>query len=215
MKTRIDLEKYPRRGLYEAFKDRDIPCFSTTGNVDITGLKRFIDANGHGFFVTLSFFISKAANAVPQLRHRIIDGELFEFDRIDPSYTVLLDDDTFSFCDSRYFDNFAEYRRYAQTRIDAVRKCPDVSTGSKDHRLFITNIPWFTFTSFTHPYYKMYGCIPVITVGKYFGHGRRVLVPVGIQVNHAVADGLHVGRFYQYLTDMCGNPEAWLNGGGQ
>lgn len=214
MRTRIDLEKYPRRGLFEAFKNRDIPFFSTTSNVDISGLKEFIDSSGHGFFVSVSFFVSKAVNAVPALRHRIVNGELYEFDRTDPAYTVLLDDETFSFCDSRHFDEFAEYQAYAKRRIEDVRKCPDVSTGDKDHMFFITNIPWFTFTSFVHPYCKGYGSIPVVTVGRYFEHGGKVLLPVGIQVNHALVDGLHVGRFYGHMSAMCAQPRMWLCGDG-
>jgi chloramphenicol O-acetyltransferase type A len=209
---KIDLEKYRRRGLYEAFKDRDIPCFSTTSNVNITKLKEFIDSNGYGFFVSISYCISKAVNLVPELRHRIVNGELFEFDKTDPGYTVLLDDETFSFCDSRHFDDFEEYREYAEERIKEVRKYPDVTTGAKNHMFFITNIPWFSFTSFTHPYSEPYGSIPVITIGKYFEHCGKVLAPIGIQVHHALVDGIHVGKFYNYLSAMCCNPESWLLG---
>lgn len=35
---KIDLEKYPRRALLEAFRNRDIPVFSVTGTIDITHL---------------------------------------------------------------------------------------------------------------------------------------------------------------------------------
>lgn len=84
---KIDLEKYPRRALLEAFRNRDIPVFSVTGAIDITHFKRFVDHAGYGFFLSLSFLISKAVNLVPELRHRMIEGELFEFDRVDPGFT--------------------------------------------------------------------------------------------------------------------------------
>jgi chloramphenicol O-acetyltransferase type A len=207
---KINLETYKRRALFEAFKDRDIPFFSTTAQVDITHLKPFVNEHRYGFFVSLSFLISKSVNLVPELRHRIIDGELFEFERVDPGYTVLLDDRTFSFCDSRHFDGFEEYRRHANARITAIRECPDHGTGEKHHMFFITSLPWFSFTSITHPYDKKYGSIPVIAIGKYLEQNGRLVVPIGIQVHHGLVDGIHVGEFYAHLSDMCRTPAHWL-----
>jgi chloramphenicol O-acetyltransferase len=127
---KIDLEKYPRRALLEAFRNRDIPVFSVTVRIDITPFKMFVDRGGCGFFMSLSFLISKAVNRVPELRHRMIDSELFEFDRVDPGFTVLLNDRTFSFCDSRYFEDFDEYRKYSVERINEARANPASITCS-------------------------------------------------------------------------------------
>lgn len=207
---KIDLATYKRRGMLAAFKDRDIPFFSTTSPVDITNLKKFVDKQGCGFFLSISFLITKSVNLVPELRQRIIDGDLFEFSRVDPGYTVLLEDETFSFCDSRYFDSFADYRQYSQAKIREVKACPDQGFGEKHHMFFITNIPWFSFTSLVHPYDKKYGYIPVVAIGKYYQQGEQLLVPIGIQVNHGLVDGIHVGKFYQQLSAMCDRPELWL-----
>lgn len=207
---KIDLATYKRRGMLEAFKDRDIPFFSTTSHVDITNLKKFIDSHKSGFFLAISFLITKSVNLIPELRHRIIDGDLFEFSRVDPGYTVLLDDETFSFCDSSYVDSFKEYRELSAAKIKAVKDCPDHGFEEKHHMFFITNIPWFSFTSIVHPYDKKYGYIPVIAIGKYFKEGDKLLVPIGIQVHHGLVDGIHVGKFYQNLSNMCYSPEVWL-----
>lgn len=210
MKTKIDLERYKRKNLFEAFKNIDIPYFSSTSNVDITNFKEFIDKNGYSFFVSISFLISKSVNNIPELRHRIINNDLFEFSEVDPGYTVLLDDDTFSFCDSRHFDNFAEYRKHADMVISKVKTNPDLSTEEKDHMFFITNIPWFSFTSIVHPHSEKYSSIPVVSIGKYFNQGDSLLAPVGIQVHHGLVDGIHVGKFYNTLAEMCCHPESWL-----
>lgn len=207
---KIDIATYKRRGMLDAFKDRDIPFFSTTSHVDITNLKKFIDSHKSGFFLAISFLITKSVNLIPELRHRIIDGELFEFSRVDPGYTVLLDDETFSFCDSNYVDSFKEYSELSAAKIKEVKDCPDHGFEEKHHMFFITNIPWFSFTSIVHPYDKKYGYIPVIAIGKYFKAGDKLLVPIGIQVHHGLVDGIHVGKFYQSLSNMCYNPELWL-----
>jgi chloramphenicol O-acetyltransferase type A len=207
---KIDLENYPRRGLFEAFKNRDIPIFSVTASIDVTSFKTFIDANYYGFFVSFSFLISKAVNLVPELRQRIIDGEVFEFEKVDPGFTVLLADRTFSFCDSRHFEQFDEYRQYATKKINEAREIPDCNTGEKHHMFFISNLPWFSFTSITHPYDKNYGSIPIVTIGRYLEQNARFVIPIGIQVHHGLVDGIHVGDFYNELSAICQAPAEHL-----
>lgn len=209
-RKKIDLDHYPRRALYEVFKDRDVPFLSVTSMVDITELKRHVDERRCGFFVSTSFLITKAVNAVPELRHRIIDGGLYEYNLVDPGFTVLLEDRTFSFCDAKYFAGFEEYRQHANAAIQAVKESPDISSGEKHHLFFISNLPWFSFTSITHPYAKQYASIPVISLGKYFEQNGRLLIPVGIQVHHGLVDGIHIGDFYQLLAKLCASLEDSL-----
>jgi chloramphenicol O-acetyltransferase type A len=206
----IDLDNYNRKELFNSFKDRDIPYFSTTCNIEIRNLKKFVKLRNISFFVSLSYIISVSVNRIPQLRHRIIDGELYEFKIVDPGYTVLLDDETFSFCDSKFFEDFETYYEYAIARIEEVKNRPDQNNAEKNHMFFITSIPWFSFTSFIHPYDKLYGSIPIITIGKYFEHGDSWLIPIAMQVHHGVVDGLHVGKYYNCLEELCKNPEVVL-----
>ena len=207
---KIDPDNYNRRGLFNSFKDRDIPYFSTTCNIEIQNLKKFVKLRSISFFVSLSYIISVSVNRIPQLRHRIIDGELYEFKIVDPGYTVLLDDETFSFCDSKFFEDFHTYYEYAIARIEEVKNRPDQNNADKNHMFFITSIPWFSFTSFVHPYDKLYSSIPIITIGKYFEQGDSWLIPIAIQVHHGVVDGLHVGKYYDCLEELYKNPEVVL-----
>ena len=207
---KIDLECYKRRALFDAFKDREVPYFSTTVSVEITPFKAWADQHACGFFVPLSYLISIAVNRVPELRQRIIRGKLYEFDIVHPGYTVLLEDETFSFCDARHFDQFGAYLEHANAKIRQARQFPEQGVGEKHHMFFITSLPWFSFTSITHPYSEQYGSIPIVTIGKYFDQGNQLLIPIGIQVHHGVVDGFHVGRFYDRLSSMCQDPAVWL-----
>ena len=52
--------------------------------------------------------------------------------------------------------------------------------------------------------------LPIFTFGKYFEQDGKILLPLSIQVHHAVCDGFHLCRFVnecQQLADQC---EAWL-----
>lgn len=76
---------------------------------------------------------------------------------------------------------------------------------------FITSVPWFSFTAFTHPYDEKYGSIPILTIGKYFNEGDRTLLPVSVQVHHGLVDGIHVGRFYDRLRCLLEDSQILQN----
>ena len=42
---------------------------------------------------------------------------------------------------------------------------------------------------------------PIITMGKYEKNGNRIDMPVNITIAHAVADGYHIGLFFEYLQN--------------
>jgi len=176
----------------------------------VTGIKRRCEASGESFFIAMSYAVSRAVNAVAELRHRFINGKLVEFDRVDPGYTVAREGDLFSFCDSVYDNDFRHYRDQAMANMAAVKLAPDLSVTEKHHMFFITSIPWFSFTAFTHPYDPIYGYIPVITLGKLTERADGVVMPVAIQVHHGVVDGLHVGRFYSALSDLSEQADQWM-----
>jgi chloramphenicol O-acetyltransferase type A len=206
-RTKIDLTHYPRMGLFEAFRDRQMPCFGVTCNVDITRFRQFIKARGYRFYISMSYAVSRAVNSVPELRHRLIDNGIYEFERVDPGHTVLLDNNTFSFCDSVYFEKFSEYYEDMTRRIDVVKTSPDLADREKHHMFFITDVPWISFTSITHPYDPKYADNPVIAMGKYFDHDGRTVMPLGIQAHHGLVDGFHLGLFYKYMDRILSGPE--------
>lgn len=196
----IDLETYPRSTTFNAFKDHDIPVINTTSLIDITHLKALSQESGISTFVLLSYCTGKVLNKIANFRQRIVNEQLVEFAHIDPGYTVLLEDNTFTFCDSQYTPELAEFARMTKRNIEAVKLKPDLDMRDKDDMFFISSIPWFAFTSFSHPYMKRYASIPIVTFGKFYNDADRTMVPVAIQAHHALVDGFHIGLFYQKLS---------------
>ncbi|MEY4529238.1 MAG: Chloramphenicol acetyltransferase, partial [Nitrospirota bacterium] len=37
-----------------------------------------------------------------------------------------------------------------------------------------------------------------------------ILIPIAIQVNHALVDGIHLGDFYAHLSSMCHAPGRYV-----
>ena len=95
--TIIDMEKDPRCGQFAYFRAMQYPFASVTVEVDITDM---MTARGsRPFFLSLLYAVVRAANAVPQLRRRILpDGRVAEYDWCPPSYTAMKPDGVYVYC---------------------------------------------------------------------------------------------------------------------
>lgn len=43
---------------------------------------------------------------------------------------------------------------------------------------------------------------PIFTMGKYYEDDGRIILPLAVQVHHAVCDGYHLCRFLNELQEM-------------
>ena len=79
---------------------------------------------------------------------------------------------------------------------------------SDDRMLFMTSIPWISFTSFMHPLkLNPADSVPRFAWGKYRQVGDKIQMPLSVQGHHAVMDGLHAGRFYDMFQELVHHPE--------
>lgn len=200
-KALIDLQTYKRRDLFNVFSQYENPQISATVEVDLSMLKHACKRHNLHFFSSLVYCLSKTMNQILEFKHRVIDGQLYEFSRTDPGFTVSLPDNTFNFCDSTHIDNFEQFLAKIAQDIELAKKQNNQAIKDKHHMFFISNIPWFSFTQFQQPYFSHYGYNPVITIGRNMAKLEPDFVlPIALQCNHATVDGFHMGRFFQLLN---------------
>lgn len=203
MYKELDLEKWPRRATYEFFKNYEDPFFNFTANVDVTRLYRFCKENGLAYSLAGLFYSQQTVNAIPEFRIRLINGKLVQFDEIHATQTILNDDETFSFC---YFENRSDVFEYNTAGRAALEKYKalktfDVETDRLD-MIYYSVIPWVSFTSFKHATrIDKTQTVPRIVFGKIFDDGSVKKMPVSVEANHAVMDGLHVGKFFNQFQE--------------
>jgi len=204
MKTYIDMENYPRKSHFEYFSSLAFPYVGFTANVDVTNPIRFAKERGASSFLAILYVAVKAANAVPQLRQRIIDGRIAEFDYCNVGYTVALPDKTFCNCYTESRMSIEEFFVDAKARQQEAMKHPGFVNPDEDETglIFASCIPWLAFTQCVQPAPIPADSNPRIVFGKYIREGERTLMPLHIQCNHALVDGYHLSEFYRIFQEL-------------
>jgi chloramphenicol O-acetyltransferase type A len=208
----IDLSTWPRRKHFEVYNAFDYPHFNLCANVDITALYPFVKQRSLSLNVTLIYLFARVANAIPEFRQRIRGGQVVEHDVVHPSSTILTEGDLFSFCHFPYSADYAAFARQAAMAIEQVKQHPTLEDGpGRDDLLFMSAIPWVSFTSVMHPIHlHPIDSVPRIAWGKFFTEGNALKMPLSVQVHHALMDGLHVGRYYAQVQEYLDQPERLL-----
>jgi chloramphenicol O-acetyltransferase type A len=209
----IDIETWPRREHFEVFSTFESPHFNLCANVDLASFLSFIRQEEISFNLAIVYLITRTANLIPEFRYRIRSGTVIEHEVVHPSTTIMGKEDVFSFCSLEYVEDFAEFTARATRKIEQVKKRPRLleEDQTRDDLLFMTAIPWVSFTGFMHPIrLQPVDSIPRFAWGKYFEEGNRVKMPLSVQGHHAVMDGLHAGRFYTEIQESFQDPQVLL-----
>jgi len=207
----IDIETWPRRESYELFRKFGFPYFSITANVDVTALRAAAKEKKTSFTIGLVYVLSRTANAIPAFKQRMEGNGVVEYGVVHPSITILADDDQFRFCSLHYVEEFAEFAAGAKEGIEQARTANSVwPEPDRDDSLFMTSLPWIAFTAMVHPApLDPPDSVPRFAWGKYEECDGRVLMPLNVQVHHALLDGVHVGKYFMLVQDLLDTFGQW------
>ena len=203
MKTKVNIQDWNRKEHFQYFGSADDPYFGVVVNIDCTTAYEDCKHRGTSFFLTYMYHSIRAVNKVENFRYRLIDGEVWIFDRVHASTTVGRADGTFGFGFFEYTDDYEKFVSKATSEIAAVAACTGLRANKDAMRLDVvhcTTLPWFSFTGFKHE--RNFGqdeCIPKFAFGKFFESDGKKLLPVSVNVNHGLVDAFHVERFLYFF----------------
>ena len=202
----IEFDNPHRQKHFEFFRNMNHPHFSISANVDITSLLEQIKSKQLPFMPTIAWLVSKSANELPPFCQRIREDKVVEHETIHPSFAVDTEaSDVFSFCEVRYVPSYTTFKEAAIIAIEGMKNNPSFEDEpGRDDYLFLSSIPWISFTGITHAMnYHPHDSVPRITWGKYFKQDIRMLLPLAVQVHHALVDGKYVGYFFRNFEKYC------------
>ncbi len=208
----LDLERWPRRATFEFFRSYDKPYFNVCAPLEAGPLLDRVRAvPGTSLFLAYLHLSLKTANELEPFRYRLSDGRVLVHDRIHAGSTLLIDDDRFDFAYFDYDEDFSRFQAAARESMALVRAAGGTMQAREDRTDLIhySTLPWISFTSFSHA--RNWGredSVPKIVFGKLAEQGGRRLLPVSVEVHHALMDGLHVGRYLERLQQAFAEPVA-------
>ncbi|HEX8071104.1 MAG TPA: CatA-like O-acetyltransferase [Pyrinomonadaceae bacterium] len=209
----LEVANWSRRELFEFFIGYTNPYFNVCARVDVTELVALVRRRPDSrISLALHYFALRVANEVEPFRYRLRDGNVFVCDVVNGGTTVLLPNESFAFA---YFDYQPDFDKFVG---DAGRAVDLVRTGGgplrptmRDDVIYFTTLPWISFTSFAHARNRGRGdSIPRIVFGKFTEEGGRLMLPISVEVHHALMDGLHVGRLLTRLEEALAQPELFV-----
>ncbi|HIE6172287.1 TPA: type A chloramphenicol O-acetyltransferase [Proteus mirabilis] len=204
--TVVDLSQWGRKEHFEAFQSFAQCTFSQTVQLDITSLLKTVKQNGYKFYPTFIYIISQLVNKHAEFRMAMKDGELVIWDSVNPGYTIFHEQtETFSSLWSYYHKDINQFlKTYSEDIAQYVDNLAYFPKEFIENMFFVSANPWVSFTSFNLNVANINNFFaPVFTIGKYYTQGDKVLMPLAIQVHHAVCDGFHVGRLLNEIQQYC------------
>jgi chloramphenicol O-acetyltransferase type A len=197
----VDLEAWKRRDHYQLFRKYRQPFFSVTVDVDVTGVwNRCRKPSSASFFLVSLFLMLRAVNDVEAFRLRLRRRGVWRHDRVAVGPTIRRPDDTFGFARFEPADTLGEFVKMSTTAMSKAITtrvlAPQFGAGaSRDDIIYHSVLPWFRFTAFTNAL-PGNDSIPRIVFGRVTREGRRMKMPVAVEVHHALVDGADVGTFF-------------------
>ena len=198
MVWQIDLSNDPRRAQFDYFRNFRDPYVSVTVPVDITRLRE----RGTPLFLSYLWCAIRAANAVPELRRRIDGDRVVEYDRCLSSHTVALPNGSYCYCTLDCEKPFDEFLPYAQAETERAKRTASLTDGADAAQLFfVTALPWLPFASLSLPVPEPPDSNVRISFGGITEQNGRSLLPVNLTAHHALADGIHLSRFFAAMQE--------------
>lgn len=211
----IDLENWERAPYFNHFIN-DVRCtYSMTANVDITSLLKTIKKKKIKLYPVLIYMITSIVNQNKKFRTCYDENEKVGiFDEMSPCYTVFhKDNETFSNIWTSYDNSFKSFYHNVLSDMDQYGNVKQfMAKDNVPKNTFpVSCIPWVSFTGFNlNIFADGTYLLPIFTIGKYFNQEQKTLIPISIQVHHAVCDGYHVSKFINQLEEMSLNFNDWL-----
>jgi chloramphenicol O-acetyltransferase type A len=192
------LHDYPRRAHLEFYRRYPSPFYSLTFELDATRVRERARQVGASTYAALVWAYHRALLGVDAFRTRLVDDQVVLFDTLRIGLTVPGPQRTFTFATLDWDAGAEGFFVAARAAMDAASSRVDLSSGAAPDFAYYTALPRVPFTSFGHvALADPTAGQPEAAFGRFRESAGRVLVPVGVLVNHLYVDGADLGDLYE------------------
>lgn len=210
----IDKETYYRKGVFRHFS-KDCKCsISMTARIDVTELVEYSRKTNTKFYLNFLYILSKVMNLREDYRMGYIwqTEELICYDVINPTQYIFHDDtETCTPVYTTYYEDYNTFYYNAFQDMENAKKSREYGLDMLNHPNWFdaSYISWLSYDSLNIELPDGYLFFsPIINWGKYRLENNRLLMPVTVRLNHAIADGYLLANVYRLLDQEI---ESFIN----
>ena len=201
----IDLNTYYRKGVFKHFSE-DCKCsLSITSRIEVTELKEYSEKTGTKFYLNFLYLLSKVLNSREDYRMAYLwqEEKLVCYDTINPTQYIFHEDtETCSPIYSTYYEDYETFYSNALKDVARGKTIREYSLDPSNHPNWFdaSYISWLSYDSLNielpdgYLYFQ-----PIINWGKYRLENGKLMMPVTVRMNHAIADGYLVSQVFVLL----------------
>lgn len=199
----LDMNTYKRKDHFEYFRSLAYPYVGVTVDVDITSFFKTIKEKKYPFFLSFLWCVNQACNEIPQFRQRIVNDSIVEYEYCHTSHTVSKEDETYAYCTLDARMSLDEFIQRSLPIHNQAKEEGNIEESAEEAQslIFISTLPWISYSSLIQPVPIPADSNPRVTWGKYKEEKDKILMPVSTLCHHALVDGKHLADFYQALEN--------------
>lgn len=203
----LDLETYYRKDIYRRFTQVARSSVSITHRIDVTDLVEHSHRSGTKFYINFLYLLAKVLNSREDYRMGYLwqTDQVVIYDRINPCQYVFHEDtETCTPVYTEYNPDYGTFYEACQADIENAKRTREFLFDMEHHPNWFdaSYIPWVSYESLHvelpdgYLYYQ-----PIINWGKYEEIGGKLMMPVTVRMNHAVADGYLISKVFLLLEE--------------
>ncbi len=201
----INRDTFYRQEVFRHFTE-DCKCsVSMTARLDVTELVRCSKDTGTKFYVNFLYLLSKVLNSREDYRMGYLwqTDELICYDVIHPTQYVFHEDtETCTPVYTTYDPDYKAFYQNALADLERAKQTRDYGLDAEHHPNWFdaSYISWLSYDSLNIelPDGYLY-FLPIVNWGRYRAENGRLVMPLTVRLNHAIADGFLVANVFRLL----------------
>jgi chloramphenicol O-acetyltransferase type A len=178
-----------------------------TSRVDVTRLVEVSKKTGTKFYVNFLYLLTKVLNSRDDYRMAYLwqTDDIICYDVINPTQYVFHEDtETCTPVYSNYDPDYKTFYDNALADVEKAKQTREYGLDPANHPNWFdaSYISWLSYDSLNvelpdgYLYFQ-----PIINWGKYREENGRLMMPLTVRMNHAIADGYLVAKVYKLLDE--------------
>ena len=201
----INKKTYYRKGVFRHFSE-DCKCStSMTARIDVTELAAWSKRTNSKFYLNFLYILSKVMNSRDDYRMGYLwqTGELVCYDVVNPTQYVFHEDtQTCTPVYTHYCEDYDTFYAGALQDVEKAKKTREYGLDMENHPNWFdaSYISWLSYDSLNIELPDGYLFFaPIINWGRYREENGRLVMPVSVRLNHAIADGYLLADVFRLL----------------